>query len=90
MNSTFKSVLFWFAIIVAAFGIYQYSSLTPSDSEIPFNEFQARAEKGEIFDAVFNGNKISGTLKPSPVVTCRLPSRTTRTDRCRTARSRRP
>jgi len=66
MNSTFKSVLFWFAIIVAAFGIYQYSSLTPSDSEIPFNEFQARAEKGEIFDAIFNGNKISGTLKPTP------------------------
>src|SRR6187431_3131868 len=66
MNSTFKSVLFWFAIIVAAFGIYQYSALTPSDSEIPFNEFQARAEKGEIFDAVFNGNKISGTLKPQP------------------------
>ena len=66
MNSTFKSVLFWFAIIVAAFGIYQYSSLTPSDAEIPFNEFQARAEKGEIFDAVFNGNKITGTLKPQP------------------------
>ena len=27
MNSTFKSVLFWFAILAAAFGIYQYSSL---------------------------------------------------------------
>ena len=26
MSSTFKSVLFWFAIVVAAFGIYQYSS----------------------------------------------------------------
>src|SRR6185503_3057944 len=49
MNSTFKSVLFWFAIIVAAFAIYQYSSLTPSESEIPFN-----------------GNKVTGTLRPTP------------------------
>ena len=29
MSSTLKSVLFWFAIIVAAFAIYQYSSLQP-------------------------------------------------------------
>src|SRR5580765_4976066 len=66
MNSTFKSVLFWFAIIVAAFAIYQYSNLTPSDSEIAFNEFQARAEKGEVADALFRGNKITGTLRPQP------------------------
>jgi cell division protease FtsH len=66
MNSTFKSVLFWFAIVVAAFAIYQYSSLTPSDSEIAFNEFQARAEKGEVAEALFNGNKITGTLRPQP------------------------
>jgi len=64
MNSTFKSVLFWFFIVVAAFAIYQYSSLTPSDSKIAFNDFQKMAEAGQVAEAVFNGNKISGTLKP--------------------------
>src|SRR5688572_11874129 len=68
MNSTFKSVLFWFAIVVAAFAIYQYSSLTPSDSEISFNEFQTMADNGQIAEAVFKGNKITGTQKPGPDV----------------------
>jgi cell division protease FtsH len=66
MNSTFKSVLFWFAIVVAAFAIYQYSSLTPNDSEIPYSQFQSKVAAGEVISADFYGNKITGELgKPS-------------------------
>jgi cell division protease FtsH len=64
MNSTFKSLLFWLAIIVAAFAIYSYSNLQPGDSEIPFNEFQAKVDAGQVAEAVFAGNRISGKLKP--------------------------
>ena len=43
MNSTVKSVLFWFAVIVAAFAIYQYSRFQ-GESSSPPQQVQAGIE----------------------------------------------
>jgi cell division protease FtsH len=62
MNSTFKSLLFWLAIVVAAVAIYQFSSLQQSDDEFTFTEFLAKVEAGHVEEVTFSGNKISGKL----------------------------
>jgi cell division protease FtsH len=62
MNSTFKSLLFWLAIVVAAIGIYQYSSLQHTDKSLPFTEFIAKVKAKQITEVTFTGNKISGKL----------------------------
>src|SRR5207344_3355087 len=62
MNSTFKSLLFWLAIVVAAIGIYQYSSLQNTDKPLTFTEFLANVEAKKITEVTFTGNKISGKL----------------------------
>ncbi len=62
MNSTFKSLLFWLAIVVAAFAIYQFSSLQQSDNELTFTKFLTEVEAGRVEEVTFAGNKISGKL----------------------------
>ena len=62
MNSTFKSLLFWLAIVVAAVAIYQFSSLQQSDDEFTFTEFLTKVEAGHVEEVTFAGNKISGKL----------------------------
>ena len=62
MNSTFKSLLFWLAIVVAAIGIYQYSSLQQTDKSLTFTEFLAKVEAKQITKVTFTGNKITGEL----------------------------
>jgi len=64
MNSTLKSVLFWVAIVVAGFAIYQLSSLQTSDSEYSFTDFLAKvdASPSPIEEVTFAGNKITGKL----------------------------
>ena len=44
MNSTFKSCLFWLAIVVAAVAIYQFSSLQQTDKALTFTDFLAKVE----------------------------------------------
>ena len=60
MNSTFKSLLFWLAIVVAAIAIYQYSSLQASDTPYSFTTFLDKVELKEIAEVTFTGNKITG------------------------------
>jgi cell division protease FtsH len=62
MNSTFKSLLFWLAIVVAAIGIYQYSSLQNTDKSLPFTEFISKVKAKQITEVTFTGNKITGKL----------------------------
>ena len=62
MNSTFKSLLFWLAIVVAAIGIYQYSSLQQTDKSLPFTDFIAKVKSKQITEVTFSGNKITGKL----------------------------
>ena len=62
MNSTFKSLLFWMAIVVAAIGIYQYSSLQQSDKPLTFTEFLTFVDSKKITEVTFTGNKITGKL----------------------------
>ncbi|HVQ43002.1 MAG TPA: ATP-dependent metallopeptidase FtsH/Yme1/Tma family protein, partial [Vicinamibacterales bacterium] len=62
MNSTFKSLLFWLAIVVAAIGIYQYSSLQQTDKALTFTDFLAKVEAKQITKVTFTGNKITGEL----------------------------
>jgi cell division protease FtsH len=67
MNSTFKSLLFWLAIVVAAIGIYQYSSLQQTDKALTFTDFLAKVEAKQITKVTFTGNKITGELTgPEP------------------------
>src|SRR6187397_249688 len=70
MNSTFKSLLFWLAIVVAAIGIYQYSSLQQTDKSLPFTEFITKVKAKQITEVTFAGNKISGKLNSAdPTIT---------------------
>jgi len=62
MNSTFKSLLFWLAIVVAAIGIYQYSILQTTDKSLTFTDFLAKVEAKQITEVTFAGNKITGKL----------------------------
>ncbi|HEX5069629.1 MAG TPA: ATP-dependent zinc metalloprotease FtsH [Vicinamibacterales bacterium] len=65
MNSTFKSLLFWLAIVVAAIAIYQLSSLQGSDEELNFTDFLTRVESAQVAEVTFQGNKITGKLNTS-------------------------
>src|SRR5262245_37794993 len=62
MNSTFKSLLFWLAIVVAAVAIYQLSSLQSSDKELKFTDFLTKVEANQVAEVTFAGNKITGKL----------------------------
>jgi cell division protease FtsH len=62
MNSTFKSLLFWLAIVVAAVAIYQLSSLQSGDEELKFTEFLTKVESNQVSEVTFQGNKITGKL----------------------------
>ena len=62
MNSTFKSLLFWLAIVVAAVAIYQLSSLQSGDDELTYSKFMGHVEAGQVSEVTFQGNKITGKL----------------------------
>ena len=62
MNSTFKSLLFWLAIVMAALAIYHYSSLQQNDEALSFSAFLSNVERKEITEVTFTGNKITGKL----------------------------
>ena len=67
MNSTFKSLLFWLAIVVAAFAIYQLSNFQSSDQQLRFDQFLTYVSEPKKIDQVtFAGNKISGKLNVTP------------------------
>jgi len=60
MSSTFKSLVFWLAIMVAAVAIYQFSNLQQSEEDITFTKFLAIVEAGQVEEVTFAGNKITG------------------------------
>ena len=66
MNSTFKSLLFWLAIVVAAVAIYQLSNFQSSDQPLRFDDFLAKASEKKIDQVTFAGNKVTGKLNVSP------------------------
>jgi cell division protease FtsH len=55
-----KSLLFWLAIVVAAFAIYQASNLQPSEKELKFTEFLTEVSLKKVEEVTFSGNKITG------------------------------
>jgi cell division protease FtsH len=62
MNSTFKSLLFWLAIIVAAFAIYQFASYPASDNDLRFDQFLTKVSEKKVQSVHFTGNKVTGKL----------------------------
>src|SRR5499426_215104 len=60
MSSTFKSVVFWLAIMVAAVAIYQFSNIQTGDEEINFTEFLAKVDASQVAEVTFAGQKITG------------------------------
>jgi cell division protease FtsH len=62
MNSTFKSLLFWVAIIVTVGVIYSSWNLAQTEEEYKFSDFMDRVEAGQVAEVTFTGNKISGKL----------------------------
>src|SRR5262245_19303685 len=64
MSSTFKSLVFWLAIVVAAVAIYQFSNMQQTEEDFDFTKFLAKLEAGQIEEVTFAGNKITGKLTP--------------------------
>src|SRR4029453_6128644 len=62
MSSTFKSLVFWLAIVVAAVAIYQFSNMQQSEDDYTFTKFLALVDQGQVSEVTFAGNKITGKL----------------------------
>jgi cell division protease FtsH len=64
VNSTLKSLLFWMVLVVVGVLIWSLSSTFQSrDVTIPFSEFVAAVESGQVAEVTITGNEISGTKK---------------------------
>ena len=66
MNSTFRSLLFWIVIFGVVVLLWQAIQGNVGDKqELPFNEFLAAIENGEVASLTKNGQEITGKFKNS-------------------------
>lgn len=66
MNSTVKTVVFWVAIAVSAFFLWQVvraSSSGPKEQEVNFSEFMSRVDQGDIKEVTITGMEVHGKYR---------------------------
>ncbi len=64
MNAQLRSVLLWaliIAIVIVSFGLLRKASV--KEVELPFGQFTALVDKGEVKDALVKGTTVRGELK---------------------------
>ena len=61
MNSTLKSLVFWMALVVVAVLVWNFSTqFQTSPRAVPFSEFIATVDSGQIARVTITGNEITG------------------------------
>ena len=64
MNPTLRSSLFWAVLVVVGVLIWNFSTdFQTRDTALPFSEFVAQAEQGQVDTVTLTGNEIAGVLK---------------------------
>jgi cell division protease FtsH len=64
VSSTLKSLLFWMVLVVVAVLIWNFSTgLQGSEQVVPFSDFLAKVENGEVDEVTITGPEIVGALK---------------------------
>jgi len=64
MNSTLKSLLFWMVLVVVGALIWHFSaSMQAGEQELAYTRFMEKVTAGDVADATFAGNEITGTMK---------------------------
>ncbi|MFN7972194.1 MAG: ATP-dependent zinc metalloprotease FtsH [Acidobacteriota bacterium] len=71
MNSGYwKSIVPWVVIIgVMMVLLWLFKTAHPNDIDMPFSEFVAKVEGGDVTEVTITGNEITGKLKPLPPIT---------------------
>jgi len=65
VNSTFKQIVTWIVLAIAAMSLWYLvmkSSTGQKESELSFTEFMARVERGEVRSATIKGSDVRGKL----------------------------
>ena len=60
MNSTLKSLLFWFVLVVILALIWNFSTFPSSSKDMAFSDFVASVNKGDVAAVTFVGKEITG------------------------------
>ena len=64
MNPTLRSLLFWAVLVVVGVLIWNFSTdFQTRDTALPFSEFVAQVEQGQVDSVTLTGNEIAGVLK---------------------------
>ena len=64
MNPTLRSSLFWAVLVVVGVLIWNFSTdFQARDTALPFSEFVAQVEQGQVDTVTLTGNEIAGVLK---------------------------
>ena len=64
MNPTLRSSLFWAVLVVVGVLIWNFSTdFQTRDTALPFSEFVAQVEQGQVDTVTLTGNEIAGVLK---------------------------
>ena len=64
MNPTLRSLLFWAVLVVVGVLIWNFSTdFQTRDTSLPFSEFIAQIEQGQVDSVTLTGNEITGLLK---------------------------
>ena len=64
MNPTLRSLLFWAVLVVVGVLIWNFSTdFQTRDTSLPFSEFIAQIEQGQVDSVTLTGNEITGILK---------------------------
>jgi len=60
VNSTLKSLLFWFVLVVILALIWNFSTFPSSSKDMAFSDFVASVNKGDVAAVTFVGKEITG------------------------------
>ncbi len=64
MNSTLRSLLFWLVLAVVVVVVWNFqTTFSPRERSVPFTEFMAWVESGQVAEVVVAGNEVTGTTK---------------------------
>jgi len=64
VNPTLRSLLFWAVLVVVGVLIWNFSTdFQTRDTALPFSEFVAQVEQGQVDTVTLTGNEIAGVLK---------------------------
>jgi cell division protease FtsH len=66
VNSTVKTVIFWLVIVISAFLLWQVVRTGSSNqkvTDVPFSQFLAEVDQGQVQDVTINAQEVSGKYK---------------------------